>query len=218
MIRMSVMVIAGLALATPAVAEAQGARGEAQARAEARGEARGQGQQQGQQDAEARIQAAFQTALEAGIPVALLERKQAEGRAKGVSPERIAAAVEARLQGLTRAQAAFQRGRIENVTEGDLALGADALQAGVSERALIEVNRQAPQERRAVATALLADLVVLGQVPDQALARVNAALRQGPDGLASLNAETAATLRARGLVGVGAGAGVGGAVRTRPQP
>jgi hypothetical protein len=215
MMRKQLVVIVGLALAAPAMAAAQTAQGSAGARGEARAEGRATGQQP---EAEARIQAAFQAALEAGIPVALLQRKQLEGRAKGVSAERIAAAVEARLAGLTRAQAAFQRGRIENVTEGDLSLGADALQAGVSERALIEVNQRAPAERRAVATAVLADLVVLGHVPDQALARVNAALSRGPDALANLNAETAATLRARGLVGVGAGVGVGGAVRTRPQP
>ena len=43
--------------------------------------------------AASRVNASLEAAAEAGIPVALLERKIAEGKAKGVSLTRIAAAV-----------------------------------------------------------------------------------------------------------------------------
>src|SRR5690606_9670501 len=51
---------------------------------------------EGQADAEARIQAATRRVAAAGIPRSLVESRVAEGRAKGVPAERIAAAVERR--------------------------------------------------------------------------------------------------------------------------
>ena len=48
-------------------------------------------------------------ALEAGIPVSLLERKIAEGKAKGVPMDRIAAAVQHRLEALTRPRTRCRR-------------------------------------------------------------------------------------------------------------
>ena len=47
-----------------------------------------------------RVHATLETALSAGIPVDLLERKVAEGQAKGVPMDRIAAAVQTRLDAL----------------------------------------------------------------------------------------------------------------------
>lgn len=148
--------------------------------------------------AETRIAASLDAAVQAGIPVELIESKLQEGRAKQIPSDRIAAAVEARLDALVRARDAMVRGNVENVSAGDLSVGADALEAGVSETALIAIQTSAPQERRAVATAVLAALVELGNVPDVALERVQAALGNGPAGLADLRARTLAELRARG--------------------
>lgn len=163
-------------------------------------------------DAQARVEAALQTAVDAGIPVSLLERKIAEGKAKGVAMERIAAAVEARVEALIRAFKAMRQAKLQQTTEGDLSVGADAMQAGVSEAALVEISRSAPPDRRAVAIAVLTDLVILGQTPDRALLEVKNALRRGPEALANLRAEAASQIQVGGAVGAGVqvdgGAGV----------
>jgi hypothetical protein len=160
------------------------------------------GEAAAQAAAEARIAAALETAAEAQIPASLLERKMQEGRAKGVSEAGIAVAVEAQLGGLLRAQEALARAGADVVTEGELLLTADALQLGVSQEALMAVRSEAPQDRRLVATAVLASLVQLGLASDQALARVSTALQGGPDALMNLRTETVADLRARGQVPV----------------
>ena len=59
------------------------------------------------QDPQQRIDAARRRAESAGIPVALLDSKVAEGRAKGVPMDRIAGAVERRLGALSRAREAM---------------------------------------------------------------------------------------------------------------
>ncbi len=163
--------------------------------------------------AQARVDAALQTALEAGIPVALLERKIAEGKAKGIPMERIAAAVEARTAALLRAREAMARAHIRNATEGDLSVGADAVQAGVSDAALAEIGRSAPTERRAVAIAVLTDLVSLGHAPERALLQVQTALRRGPEALVNLRAEAAAQVQGRGPAGAGVQVDGGAGVR-----
>jgi hypothetical protein len=171
----------------------------------------GGAQQRPEQSPEARVQAALGTALEAGIPVSLLERKVAEGKAKGVPMARIAAAVENRLAALTRAREALQRGRVEASTPADLSIAADAVQAGVSETALAEIARTAPRERRTVAVAVLTNLVALGHASERALSQVQAAMRRGPEALLNLQAKTAAELRGQGAVHAGGiGVGVGG--------
>jgi hypothetical protein len=58
----------------------------------------------------------------------------------------------------------------------------------------------APGERRAVAAAVLTDLVRLGYGSPEAAVRLNAALSSGPEALVNLRAEAAASLRARGLL------------------
>lgn len=149
----------------------------------------------------ARIDATLEAAVEAGIPVALLERKVAEGRAKGVPMERIAAAVETRLEALTRARDALVQAGLETTTEGELSVAADAVQAGVSGGALATISQTAPEERRAVAIAILSELVAAGNTADQAVTRVQAALSAGPEALANL--------RTGGVVDAGAGVGTG---------
>jgi hypothetical protein len=148
--------------------------------------------------AQARIDAAIQAAARANIPTSLLVSKVAEGRAKNVPQERIASAVEARLNSLVHASSALKRADVGVGSAAELAVSADALEAGVSESALIRVSRRAPDDRRVVAVAVLADLVRLGQSSESALARVNAAVTTSA-GLANLNAEVSAQLRLGGL-------------------
>lgn len=148
--------------------------------------------------AQARIDAAVQAAAKANVPTSLLLSKVAEGRAKNVPQDRIATAVEARLNSLVRASSALKRADIEAGSAAELAVSADALEAGVSESALIRVSRRAPEDRRVVAVAVLADLVRLGQSSESAVARVNAAVTTSA-ALANLNAEVSSQLRLGGL-------------------
>ena len=147
---------------------------------------------------QARIEAAMEAAARASIPAELIENKVAEGRAKAVAEERIAAAVEARVAGLVRASEVLQRAGIGARSAGDLSVTADALEAGVSENAVVRISRDAPQERRAVAVAVLADLVRLGHANDHALSRVSAAVRSSA-ALANLHTEVASQLRLGGM-------------------
>jgi hypothetical protein len=136
------------------------------------------------------IDAALAKALEAGIPVSLLESKIAEGKAKGIPMDRIAAAVEHRAAGLAKAQAALS-GQTD-VGPADLAVGADAIEAGVSEAVLSKLAVTVPRERRVVAIAALEQLVSLGHAPASALERVQEALKRGPEALLNLPAQAAA--------------------------
>jgi hypothetical protein len=169
--------------------------------------------------ADARVHAALETALAAGIPVSLLERKIAEGKAKGVPMDRIAAAVDARLAALTKAQDALAKGGLQHPSEGDLSVAADAVQAGVSATALATISQTAPQDRRAVAIAVLTDLVALGHTPESALEQVQSALSRGPEALANLHGESAAAGQANagaGTAGAQVGAGAGTRVEVSP--
>lgn len=172
-----------------------------------------QEEQTQEQTADFRVQAVMDAAAKADIPLELLQSKIDEGKAKGVSMERIAMALEARLNGLLRAQEVLADGNVEVASAGDLAVTADALEAGVSEAALLQIQSSAAGERRMVATAVLSALVQLGHVSEEALTRVQAALERGPDALANLRAETALELRARGIhvpnVSGAAGVGIG---------
>jgi hypothetical protein len=164
--------------------------------------------------ADGRVQAVMDAAARAAVPLSLLQSKIDEGRAKGVSMERIATALEARLDGLLRAQAVLAGGKVHAPSVGDIAVTADALEAGVSEVALLQIQSTSPGDRRVVATAVLTALVQLGHVPEHALARVQTALSRGPESLANLRSETARQMRARGIhipgpPGGRPGAGVG---------
>lgn len=139
-----------------------------------------------------RINAALARAQQVGIPVAVLESKIAEGKAKGVSLERIAVAVERRQASLERASQAL---RGEADAASTLAVGADAIEAGVSEAVLRAVGEDAPRDRRSVAIAALTELVHQGNTPEAALVRVREALRRGSDALSNLPAEAAAGRR-----------------------
>lgn len=165
--------------------------------ASAQGQAQGQSQAQARTP-QARIDAAMSAAAEANIPAELIKSKVAEGEAKRVPPERIATAVEARVTSLVRASETMKRADVAMQNAGELAVSADALDAGVSESALISVTREAPPERRTVAIAVLADLVLLGNASERALSRVSAAVRSNA-ALANLHAEVASQLRAGGI-------------------
>ncbi|HUF13250.1 MAG TPA: hypothetical protein VMN78_09130 [Longimicrobiales bacterium] len=158
-----------------------------------------------QGDPDARIDAALEAAARAEIPVSLLESKVQEGRAKGVAEARIASAVEARLNALVRAQGALARGGARAVGAADLSIAADALQGGVSETALLEVMTTTPPQRRAVAAAVLTELVRLGVASDVAVASVNAAIAAGGEALVNLPAQVPEAARSRGGVRVNVG-------------
>ena len=134
-----------------------------------------------------RINTALARAQQVGIPVALLESKIAEGKAKGVSLERIAAAVERRAAALEHAMQAVKGS--EPVAPMELGVAADAIEGGVSVVVLQAVREAAPRERRAVAIAALTHLVAAGHVPEAALERVREALARGPEALLNLPAE-----------------------------
>lgn len=198
------MILMAILAVIPAALSAQAAEAssEAQARAQAA-------------TPEARLEAAMETAARAEIPVSLLESKILEGTAKGVPMDRVAAAVETRLQALLRARDALRNADLEVASEGELLVAAEALRAGVSESVLIQITREAPASRRAVATAVLTDLVRLGYESGPASARVNAALSGGPEALVNLRAEAAASLRARGLLSTEIVGGASGGVNNR---
>lgn len=162
------------------------------------------------QDANARVDAALESAVEAGIPASLLEQKIAEGKAKGVPMERIAAAVEKRLEALTQAREAMTKAGLESATAGELSVAADAVQGGVSQTALAAISQRSSGDNREVAIAVLTDLVAMGHASEQALVQVEAALARGPEALANLRAESAGQLGAQGGIGAGAGAGAAG--------
>ena len=192
----ALMMIATLAL-TPTVLQAQAGKDGASANDKATAEANAAAQAQ-VRTPKARIEAAVQAAARANVPASLLQSKVAEGEAKQVPPERIAAAVEARAQALIEASQTLSKADIEAQNAGELAITADALQAGVSKNVLIKTYRNAPSERRIVAVAVVADLVRLGAESDQAFARVNTALSSSV-ALANLQAEVASQLRLGGL-------------------
>jgi hypothetical protein len=170
---------------------------------------------------DARVHAALETALDAGIPVDLLQRKIAEGKAKGVSMDRIAAAVEKRLDALTKASDAMTKAGVDHPTEGDLSVAADAVQGGVSATALTTISQSAPQDRRAVAIAVLTELVAQGTAPESALERVQTALARGPEALANLHGATAGSGESHAAAGgsaVGGTVGVGAGTRVEVGP
>jgi hypothetical protein len=143
-----------------------------------------------------RIDAALAKAKAAGIPVALLESKVAEGRAKGVTPERIAAAVERRQAALERANSVLRGPRA--VDADGLDVGADAVEQGISEAVLAAIADAAPRERRSVAIAALTELVARGRASQNALDQVRDAIKKGPEALANLPAQAAAADGRRG--------------------
>jgi hypothetical protein len=136
-------------------------------------------------NAEQRIQAAQVRVAQAGIPTELLATKVAEGRAKGVSEERIAAVAERRASGLIRAQEALA-GTGRRIGGAEISAGADAIEAGADGNALRSVIQQARDENTAVALAVLGELVRQGIPVQQAHDRVTAALQRGGGDLASL--------------------------------
>jgi hypothetical protein len=156
---------------------------------------------------EQQIEATLQRARDAGVPVALLESKAAEGRAKGVPAERIALALARRLETLQLVQIQMRGAQL---TEAELGLAADAVQAGVSTAVLLQLAEASPRDQRAVAMAALSQLVQLGHTPDDALRRVIQALRGGPAALMNLPAQAAAARAGTPAAGRGRGPPTGG--------
>jgi hypothetical protein len=161
------------------------------------------------QDPQQRIDAARRRAEATGIPVALLDGKVAEGRAKGVPLDRIATVVERRLASLVRAREAMAGApRTAPVSAADLSVGADALEAGVDPAVLGRLTVAAPGNQRAAAISTLTELVANGESSERALAQVTAALTRGPEALRQLPGEAAAE-RERGRGNSGAPPGRG---------
>lgn len=163
---------------------------------------------------ERQIEATLQRALETGVPVALLESKVAEGRAKGYPLERIAAALGRRLETLQLVQAQLRGAQL---TEAELGLASDAVQAGVNTGVLLRLADVSPRDQRAVAIAALSQLVLLGYAADDALQRVIQALQRGPAALMNLPAQAAAARARTPAVGRGGGPppGVGPAANSQ---
>ena len=156
-----------------------------------------------------RINTALARARQVGIPVSLLEAKIAEGKAKGVSLDKIAAALEHRETILEHASQVM-KGQPGN-GEAELSVAADALDSGVSDAVLRAVSESAPRDRRAVAIVALTQLVELGHVPEAALERVKNALKRGPEALLNLPAESGRKDKDSGPPRVGPPDAAGGA-------
>lgn len=138
---------------------------------------------------EQRIEAARRRAGELSVPVALINGKIAEGRAKGYPEATIAGAVERRVESLGRARLAMGS---RPVAPADLSMGADALESGVTPEVLNAIASQAPAAQRAMAIAVLSQLVRGGEASERALQRVRAAMSRGPEALRELPGETGA--------------------------
>jgi hypothetical protein len=142
-----------------------------------------------------RINTALARARQVGIPVTLLEAKIAEGKAKGVSLERIAAAIERREVTLEHANQVM---KAQPGADAELSVAADAIESGVSDTVLKTVASSSPKDRRAVAIAALTQLVQLGHGSTEALAKVQEALKRGPEALLNLPAESSGRGRGQG--------------------
>jgi hypothetical protein len=140
------------------------------------------------QTPEKRIDRALERALSVGVPVELLESKVAEGRAKGIPVARIAPVVEQRLEVLRRVKADF--GDRHQLTAAELGVAGDAVQAGVNEAVVATLSERAPRDRRAVAIAVLTELVKQGEASEVALARVSEALDRGGDAVSNLPSQS----------------------------
>jgi hypothetical protein len=144
------------------------------------------------------IDQAFARVEAAGIPVAMLESLQAEGKARGVPMDVLADAMQRRADALIRAREAMRAGG-PDVGDAELAAGADAIQAGVGEAVLAALAQNtAGSNQRVAATAALGVLVELGHVPYEALARVEEALARGPESLGALHGEAMQARTRRG--------------------
>lgn len=146
---------------------------------------------------EQRIEAALDRAASVGIPEAVLEGEIARGHAAGLPLDRLADAVERRLDGLARARDALASAG-HDVSTAEIVTGANAVGAGVSAAALEAVARMRiePDKRRIVALAVLTELVTVQDIPaDRALMQLEGAIAAGPGALESLPEQTRAGQR-----------------------
>lgn len=176
--------------------------------------------------AEARIAAAFERARSAGVPTSALQNRVAEGEAKGVGAQQIAAAVERRLEALLQARRIVGGG---DDLHTELTAAAMALEAGVGPELVARIRAVAPEDRRTLAYIVLGSLVEQGVPADMALERVELALSGELGALQRLNAgppagagagfgaETSAAARARaGGIDAAAAARARGRAHVRP--
>jgi hypothetical protein len=122
------------------------------------------------QTPQVRIDAVLAEAARLQLPVSGLKNKVAEGRAKNITPEKIAAVVEARLKSLSRASEVLTRMNVTVRNAGEVALLADALEAGIRENLAVETLRSIPVDRREVAMSTLTSMVRSGVVSQVQLA------------------------------------------------
>jgi hypothetical protein len=152
------------------------------------------------QAAQARIDAVLAEAARLQLPVSVLKNKVAEGRAKNVPAEKIAAVVEARLKTFVRASDVLTRMNITARGAGEVVLLADALDAGIRENIAVETLRSIPPERREVTMSALTSMVRGGVVTELQLADVQRAsagsLKISPEKLAEIIANWDALLEA----------------------
>jgi hypothetical protein len=166
-------------------------------------------QAQGAEHAAERLQEAQARVLQAGIPAGLLESRISEGRAKGLTEERIAEIAERRAAGLLKAQEAIA-GNGRSSSEAELGAGAAALEAGANGEALRAVIQQARENDASVALSVLGELLNQGIPVGHAQERVAAAMLRGGDALANLPQQAAEARERRGrpeTAGRPAGAG-----------
>ena len=132
-----------------------------------------------------RIEAVRARMAQLRVPVELIDTKVAEGRAKAVPMDRIAAAVERRGAGLATAQAALARpGR--PAERAELSAGADAVDAGIDAGSIRAAVQAAPAGHGAIALAVLTQLHLQGMPVDRALEMVRRAAARGDQAVADL--------------------------------
>jgi hypothetical protein len=155
------------------------------------------------QDPGRRIEAAESRAAAAGVPVSLLESRVAEGRAKGIPLDRIAAVVERRAGSLVAARRAMDD-VAPRIRPADLDAGADAVEAGIDAGTLRRVIQASGEGDRSVAIAVLTYLHRERGVPvAEALNEVTTALKKGPRALRDLPNQSGARGHGKGPGGSG---------------
>lgn len=136
-----------------------------------------------------------------GIPPALIRRKALEGVAKGVPPDRIAAAVEDYAGRLREARALIGPQR----TGASFAAAAEAARRGVPPEAIRDLAQRRDRQRElAVPLIVLGDLVEAGVPAGNALDVVNEALVRGagPEGMMAFSAAVRRRIRMGDAPGV----------------
>lgn len=153
-----------------------------------------------------------------GLPVEPLVEKAIEGGAKGVSADRVIAAVRTLAGRLGDAMRALREGGIAAPTADIVEGGADAINAGLSDRDVQELVRASrPPYDPAITLRVAATLAALGVPGSQALQLVEAMIGAGrsPADLMGLPAQVQAGM-GHGATPAQAAAGLARAAANRP--